>query len=342
MAVLTEKENFMKLFQGEVPEWIPRYTLGPVIGLDTPPACGIVGPGFLNEYRMKGGGKDIWGVEYITSKEAAGGLLPKTWDFLLDDITKWRDVIKAPDLSDIDWEQMCKQDLVNCRVDRTQTALEMNAGTGYFQQLMAFMGFTEGLCALFDEPEECMELFQYLSDFYCTVIEKTIDYYQPDIFSVVDDTAAWGNPFVSLEMFREFFLPLYDREINYARERGIPVQYHNCGKCEIFMDDMVKIGVNSWNPAQLCNDLDAIQEKYGNSLILCGCWDPVKITEPLSDQEIYDYLLWIASSRAKNGGFAFLATILLPEGGDERMLHVNDVVNKAIVDIGHSFYKHQV
>lgn len=341
MAVLTEKENFMRMFKGEIPEWIPRYTLGPVRGLEgVAPAVGVVAPEMLSAHRRRGGGKDIWGVEYITSKEAAGGLLPKTWDFILDDVTKWRDVIKAPSLDDIDWEMACKKDLEACGVDRSKTALASMAASGYFQTLMAFMGFTEGLCALYDEPEACHELFDYLSDFYCTIIENTIDYYKPDLFNIVDDTAAWGNPFVSLEMFREYFLPLYDREAKFARDRGIPICYHNCGKCEIFIDDMVKIGVDSWNPAQICNDLDAIQEKYGNKLMLCGCWDPVKITDPkLTDEDIYDYLQKIANDRAKNGGFCFLATILIPDEDDSRMLHVNDVVNKAIYEIGHNFYK---
>ncbi len=341
MAVLTEKENFMRMFQGEIPEWIPRYTLGPVRGMEGfAPAVGGVAPAMLSEHRMRGGGKDIWGVEYITSKEAAGGLLPKTWDFLLEDITKWHDVIKAPSLDDIDWEMACKKDLEMCKVDRSKTALGMMAASGYFQTLMAFMGFTEGLCALFDEPEACHELFEYLSDFYCTIIENTIDYYKPDVFNIVDDTAAWGNPFVSLDMFREFLLPLYDREAKFARDRGIPICYHNCGKCEIFIDDMYDIGVRSWNPAQICNNLDAVQEKYGNKLMLCGCWDPVKITDPkLTDEDIYEYLSSIANARAKNGGFCFLATILIPDENDTRMLHVNDVVNKAIVEIGHNFYK---
>ncbi len=171
------------------------------------------------------------------------------------------------------------------------------------------------------------------------MIEHTIDYLKPDVYNIVDDTAAWGNPFVSLEMFEEFFLPLYEKEAKIAKERGIYINYHNCGKCGIFIDDMVQIGINAWNPAQLCNDLDSVQEKYGNKLVLCGCWDPMKVVDPkLSDEDIYDYLLEIANARAKNGGFAFLATILIPDENDSRMLHVNDVVNKAIIEIGHNFY----
>lgn len=340
MSKLTEKENFMMMFDGKIPEWIPRLILAPVKDLEEVPATAGIGPGFLMGARMKPPHKDIWGVEYITTKEAAGAMIPKTWDFILEDVTKWRDVIKAPSLEGFDWEQLCKQDIERFKVDRNQTALSMNVSGGYFQLLMAFMGFTEGLCALFDEPEACHELFEYLSDFYCTIIENTIDYYKPDIFNITDDTAAWGNPFVSLDMFREYFLPLYDREAKFARDRGIPISYHNCGKCEIFMEDMYNIGVRSWNPAQICNDLDGIQEKYGNSLILNGCWDVEKVTNPnMSDDDIYEYLLDIANKRAKNGGFCFLATILIPEGEAERMNHVNDVVNKSIIKIGHEFYK---
>lgn len=340
MAVLTEKENFLRMFEGEIPEWIPRFTLGPVRGGRKAPCVGGVGPDLLKSYRRKGGGKDVWGVEYITSREAAGGMIPKTWDFLLEDITKWRDVIKAPDLEDIDWEMMCKKDLEMCGVDRSQTALSVNYHSGYFQALMAFMGFTEGLCALFEEPEECKALLTYLCDFYCKVIEKTIDYYQPDIFDLADDTAAWGNPFISLDMFRDYLLPLYKRELSYARERGIRISYHNCGKCETFIDDMVGIGVQAWNPAQICNDLDAIQAKYGRDLILCGCWDPRIVIDPRLDEEgIYHYLKSIADARAKNGGFCFLATILIPDDDDKRMLWVNEQVSKYIEEIGHSFYQ---
>ena len=327
------------MFEGKMPEWIPRYTLGPVRGGRTAPSIATVQPGFLAGPRRNGGGKDIWGVEYITSREAAGGLLPKTWDFLLDDVTKWRDVIKAPDLDDIDFEMMCKKDLEWANVDRTQTALSLNVHSGYFQGLMAFMGFTEGLCALFDEPEECKALFEYLGEFYCKVIEKTIDYYKPDVYDLVDDTAAWGNPFISKEMFREYLLPLYDREVSYARERGIHISYHNCGKCEGFIDDIVNIGVRSWNPAQVCNDLDAIQAKYGRNLMLCGCWDAMKIVDPkATEEDIYEYLRGIANARAKNGGYCFMATILIPDEDDKRMLWVNDTVNKAIYEIGHNFY----
>ena len=149
--------------RGQQPEWIPHMGMG---GPKRINPTGMASPSFLMKHMMPNSDHiDIWGVEYVTSPEAAGAYLPKTWDFILDDITKWHDVIKAPDLSGIDWEQMAKKDLERFKPDRVNQAISYGAGgVGFFQHLMSFMGFTEGLCALFEEPEECQALFEYLGD----------------------------------------------------------------------------------------------------------------------------------------------------------------------------------
>ena len=105
--MLTEKENLLMTLRGEVPEWVPR-NMYPSPG--HPPASAGCGPSFLNARRTPQGGFDIWGVEFVTTKDTGGMAIPKPGKFILDDITKWRDVIKAPDISDIDWETMAKKD----------------------------------------------------------------------------------------------------------------------------------------------------------------------------------------------------------------------------------------
>ncbi|MBR5931921.1 MAG: veratrol--corrinoid protein metyltransferase, partial [Lachnospiraceae bacterium] len=132
MAQLTEKENYLMCLRGEQPEWIPHESMDPAI--KGPSA--MTGPSIMMP-RVDANGRmwDIWGVELITSAEAAGGRIPKTWDFLLDDITKWRDVIKAPDLTGVDWEQLAKKDLERSAkyTDRENQAVAYSAGGGFFQ-----------------------------------------------------------------------------------------------------------------------------------------------------------------------------------------------------------------
>ncbi len=342
MARLTEKENYLRCLAGEVPEWIPHIVLADNSDSGRMRPSAGASPSILNgQFDPKGDHKDIWGVEYVTSKEAAGGMLPKTWDFLLDDVTKWRDVIKAPDFSGVDWEMMAKKDLEFAKINRNETALEYGCHSGFFLDLMAFMGFTEGLCALFDEPEECKELLQYLSDFYYDIAVKTIDYYKPDILQMGDDNAAWGNPFVSLDMYREFFLPHYKRMASLAKERNIPITFHDCGKCEIFMDDMVnEIGVNGWNPAQNCNDLAAIKAKFGSKLVLTGCINSSQtFMGDLTEDQIHDIVWDVANNYAPGGGFAFLVTFIIPDPNDQEAIWKRDMVNKYIAECAESFYK---
>lgn len=57
-------------------------------------------------------------------------------------------VIKNPDLDAIDWKSMAEKDnafLKELRVDRNETLVLSAVSDQFFQDLMAYMGFTEGL-----------------------------------------------------------------------------------------------------------------------------------------------------------------------------------------------------
>ena len=337
---LTERENYLMCIHGEQPEWIPIIATEPG---QKGPTTGASPSFLMKQMDPNGDRKDIWGVEYTTSNEAGGAMIPKTWDFLLDDITKWHDVIKAPNLDEIDFEQLAKKDLEKFKPDRVNQVVQYGAGgVGFFQHLMAFMGFTEGLCALYEEPEECEALFDYLADFYCDVCERSIDYYQPDLLSIVDDTAAWGNPFVSVEMFEKFFVPQYKKLAKFAHDRNLPITYHNCGKCECFIEDMVKeVGINSWNPAQNCNDLAAIKATYGTKLNLVGCINSSAtfIADDLTEEKIREILQDVADKYAVGGGFNFMVSFITPDPTDEKLIWKKATINKVMNEISHNFYK---
>jgi hypothetical protein len=338
--MLTEKENYLRTLRGEEPEWVPTYTFGVMPNAKDPPCNVMCEPILLKEHRMNQGGKDIWGVNYIPTYETGNAILPEPGNYILKDITKWRDVIKAPSLEGIDWEAMVKKDLEMSLIDRTNSALALNLHFGYFQNLMAFMGFTDGLCAFFEEPEAVKELLNYLCDFYCAVLEKVIDLYKPDILVAMDDTAAWGAPFISPDMYREFILPCHDRQAKYGRDRGLPITMHNCGKSECFFDDLVKIGVVMWDPAQTCNDLDAVKAKYGNKLVIAGGWDArdALAADTVTDEAIYESVRNTINRYAPGGGYVFCGGFLGPLD-DPEVMRKNMVLMGAVKEIGHSFYR---
>ena len=337
--MLTEKENYLMCLRGEQPEWVPMYTIVKARESKVPPSV-MVSPYLLTEFRINGGGRDIWGIDYIATYETGNALIPKPGEFILKDITKWRDIVKAPDISHIDWEKMAKEDLERTGGDRTQSALSFNMHVGYFQNLMGLMGFSEGLCAMFEYPEEVSELFDYMCSFYCSVAEHIIDYYNPDILSLMDDTAAWANPFISADMYHELVMPYHYRQAKFGRDRGLPITMHNCGKCEGILDDFIHIGVKQWDPAQTCNDLDAVKKKYGNSLVIAGGWDGRgRLLAPdVTDEELYDSVRQSINRLAPGGGYVFSGGFLGPLD-DREVKRKNAVLIKAVDEIGHAFYR---
>ena len=291
-----------------------------------------------NARRTPQGGFDIWGVEFVTTKDTGGMAIPKPGKFILDDITKWRDVIKAPDISDIDWETMAKKDLA--RIDRSRTAVSAMVHVGYFQSLCNFMGFNEGLMAMIEEPEEVYELFEYMSSFWVQICSKIRDYYKPDIWGVTDDTATATNPFISPETYRNLVKPFHKREAAFGVEMGIPVDMHNCGRCEDFIDVWLDIGVTCWNPAQTMNDLKGIKKKYGNKLVLEGCWDSSGpagwpgATEEVVKQAVRDTI----DAYAPGGGFIFWASTY-GAADDEDFLNRKRWITEEYDAYGRTFYK---
>jgi hypothetical protein len=330
MAVqLTPKENFMRMINGEIPQSVPVCTMGSTLPNLPPPPILSIGPlmGMMADMvEDMMAGKPMpekvtneWGVTMVGNKEGMGGMLPEPGKFLLKDIHDWKKVIKAPpplETSDSWWADKAKKDIEKAHIDRNLTLATVGGQYSPFTSLINFMGFDEGLCALFEEPEEVKEFLNWQCDYYTPVIEQIIKHYKPDFLSMFDDTATRRNPFFSLAMYKDIFKPLYQRLSKPYVDKGIWVEFHNCGRCEDFVPDMCDFGVRAWDPAQTDNDLVSIKEK--NAVSALGGWDFVppadgNITEELVRQQARDTI----NKYAPGGHYAFFG-IVMTETGDPK------------------------
>lgn len=329
---LTPKENYLRLARGEDIEYIPTHTFfgKPVNGEVPITPMGPCTMLYRDDY-YPGAEKfhDDWGVEYTAVPEANGSFMPSgthTNDYLIKDLEHWRDYIDTPRLYDgIDWERKAQEDL--SKVDRNQTAIVNGSPMMPFQQMMAMMGFMDGLAAMYEEPELFMEVLDYMLDYLQPHMEACLDAYQPDLFYILDDTATQRAPFISLEMYREIIKPYYVRLSEKAHERGIPLIFHNCGKCEMFIEDMIDIGVRYWDPAQSVNDLHKIQATYGknnNFNIIGGFdWEEPDTWPEVSEEYVREQMRKNIDEYAPGGHFIAAAAIIGP-GGDPLTAQVND------------------
>lgn len=341
--MITPGENYYRLFEGKTPDYVPVFDMMPCPGYT--PACCMAGPGFLT-FRSPQGGKDPWGVTYISNPETNYSSMPQTWDYLLDDICDWRDIIKNPDYSNINWaEQALKDTEFNKNVfgiDRDQTLVLSVVSAGFFQDLMSFMGFTEGLCAMAVEPDEVKDLFAYLTEYYLELQHNIIKYYSPDAIYLLDDVAAQQTPFVSMDTFKELLLPYYKVLIDDAKDHGLPVQFHNCGRSEEQMALLFEAGVDIWDPVQTANDIAGMKAKYGPKKAFAGCWDWVPPSDyPNVDEE------WIRQSvrecidtYAPGGGFAMCGGLnVVGQAGDGMPAVIRGWMYDEIYKYGADYYK---
>lgn len=334
-TMLTEKENYLRCYRGEMPEWVPRFDRA---SPGRPPACLRVRPSFLYKDRRKdGGGCDVFGVEYTGTESMGGAALPVPGKYLVPEITRWREFVHAPDLSGIDWETMAARDL--SKIDRKETAIRASLHSGYFQALVNMLGYEEGLMAMYEEPDEVKALLGYLSDFFIAFEEKTLEYYKPEIWAVNDDISTAIRPFISLEFYREFIRPLHERELTLAKEHGCHLDMHCCGKADIFVDDWVQMGVESWNPAQVVNDLKGIQEKYPD-LVLIGCWDSQGPAGWLDtgEEDTRRFVRECIRDYASTGRFIFYAGVYGPQS-DPIYAEKNRWITEEYDAFGRSFYR---
>ena len=295
---MNEKDNLMKMLRGEMPEWLPFDGYG----MKTPGIEPMITQVNCSAF-VRHDNKDMFGVEYTATDSAGGGSLPTPNNFILKDIRDWPNVIKVPDLSDIDFNELARKDMEG--IDRSKTAIKIRPGADYFQLLMAFMGFSEGLFTFAVDPEEVYNLFEYLADFYDELAVRMIDAYRPDIFGLGDDVASAQNLFISCPMWSQLVKPFQQRFATHASELGIPCSMHCCGKCDVLIDDWMSYGVKIWDPVQTMNDIPAIKEKYGRSLILAGCGShqDAFLFSWSTEEEVRECMRKKIDSYAPNGGY---------------------------------------
>ena len=311
-AHLSLEENFMRTINGGIPEYVPTYKMMEWMCPSSafmPPR----GEGPLTGYTS------IFGVEFVAEFTANNGMIPKPGAFILDDIRKWRDVIKRPAIiNEVDWEKISKKDLDK----RDPSLLKIGGGGitfGYFQALVAFMGFTNGLIACIEEPDEVKALMEFLLNINLEVAGKYRQYYKPDVYWAADDIAHQRAPFVSEEVFLDIFEPMWRADLAPFKEAGIPAQHHNCGKFEAFVPYIVDMGYNAWDPAQSSNDLLAIKAKYGSKLTMCTGIDGNGFCSwpETTEEEVRAEVRRVMDLYSPGGGFCFSGHVLGAPGDEE-------------------------
>ena len=97
-----------------------------------------------------------------------------------------------------------------------------------------------------------------------------------DLAQVTDDFGTQTGPMISLEVFREFYVPHIRRFIDLARGFGLKVFHHDDGGIREFLPDLVELGIDVLNPIQWrCAGMDiaGLKHDFGAEIVFHGAID---------------------------------------------------------------------
>ena len=261
---ITPKENYKLSWKRKTPMWSPMSTTDidslRIIGRhSTYPAFGKE----RVEYT------DDWGCEWVYVPEAGGSML-KPGTQLLDDITKWEEVVKFPDWKDNDWKATADEFMKNRK--NPDKALSMNIGAGCSQILVSVMGgYEDSMIAMAVEPEAVRDFFEAYTDNKIDMYNRLKELY-PDI-NVVGYNDDWGNErstFFSAQYLEDMIYEPTKRLIDHIKSTGdICFELHSCGKIESFVPYMIEMGADILQIQRRANDMPMLKKKYGDKIGFC-------------------------------------------------------------------------
>ena len=171
------------------------------------------------------GGKDWFGIEWEYEPLTKAAMV-KPGTRRLEDITDWRS-LEFPDLSAIDWEKDYKERYEGkISEDRLTYFIIVN---GFFERTADLTSFEDTFCYLLEEPEALTEFYDKLAEWHIELIKIAKEIYHADMILFHDDMETQINTFFSPQIYKELFLPQYQKITKAAHDMGMYVCLHSCG-----------------------------------------------------------------------------------------------------------------
>ena len=326
--MMNRRENALALLRHEPHDHVPNWTTD---------FCGTGGSRETFENGPPGGGEDGFGCKWMGTVSALGAGVPAPNSAILKDITAWEDVVRFPDLDAFPWEEAAAQQLE--KFDPVNQVQEYGMWNAQFLRLTHLMGFEDGMCALYEEPEACRALLGAITDYKIRVAEYAHKYFRPDTICAFDDVATQTSTFMSPEIYRDLIKPEHRRFNEAVRAMGIIPAIHVCGRCEAIVPDLAEEGAEAWEVCQPENDLPGLQKKVGGKLAFLGGFD---MRGELAWREQPEEVLRAAAracidAYAPGGNFGFQGMILYAD--PRQFARARQILGDECVKYGTNYYR---
>ncbi len=270
---VTAEENYLAIFKGENPLWMPLTTdcagITPHIDPDNIARAFVTEAEPYDNYSFLGKRPDMFGIEWVFVPKAGGSMVQPGAPFM-DDANDWEKLVKFPDVNSWDWEGSAKLNAPWFEKNKGKLCgITFLNGTG-FERLISFMDFEGAAMAVIDEDQKDAVkalLNKVYEVVYVPYLENVAKWF-PQIkkVSLHDDWGAQRSGFFSVNVAREIFVPIMQKFAAKCKELGLVFELHSCGKNDELVPAYIEAGVQTWNGMYM-NDKRNLFNLYGDKFV---------------------------------------------------------------------------
>ena len=324
---ITPRENMLRIYKHEEPDYLPLAQDVQFIR--------TVGQGQLFTLTQANWVGEIDEIDFFGQnwkyEPSAKAYNPDATNYIIKDVSKWREYVTIPDLDAIDWKSRFEAE--NLQLDRENNLIMVRDPIGIWERAFSMIEATELLSSLLIEPEAMYDFFSMVADHKIKLHNYYIDYYKPDILAMNDDYGSGQGLFMSPETWRELIKPHLQRVIDNIRSKGVMYEHHCCGYLVPLVEEIAAMGAVSWNAVHICNDPYECKKMFGDKIAFAGVmlnsWfmDAPNTTE----EEIRAHVRDMTSKLLP--GYLFIS------GGAMSNPDRNEFINDELLKSGQQYYK---
>lgn len=150
------------------------------------------------------------------------------------------------------------------------------AGSGIFENSWMRRGFNKLIEDMYMRPKMAEAVLDKVTGqiikLYGMILDEVGDYVS--MVATGDDLGAQNTPLINPDIYRKYIKPRHKKLFDHIHSKTDgKLYYHCCGDMEVFIPDLIDIGMDVLNPVQAeCPDMNlgGLKEKYGNKITFCG------------------------------------------------------------------------
>ena len=175
---------------------------------------------------------------------------------------------------------------------------------------------------ILDHPQEFKALSRRICDVLNVAVDRTCKMGITALYLMEDLATARGLS-MSQSMIKEFCLDFAQEQANIAKNNGIPVLFHCCGKIIDLVKPLKSLGICAVNPLQPhLNDLREFKARFGDDLAVYGGLDNCFIIPEGKTDEVRKHVLEVFEILGSKDGALILSTHDIPFSTPEENIEI--------------------